>query len=346
MRFYRFFFLRTVVLFGALLSLSMDLLATNVTRDLDVGIVVKPMTLPSDATDIERSFRNSEAQLIAALLKESLEFSQQWGAVRVFEAASTLPHVLCLVSLEQSNGEQVYLRVRAKSVSGRSILDTVYRYETTAGDYVDVESDPYQAVFTQFAEALESEAHRASLNARRLQTISELRYALTLSDAFAGYLKQSEDLGEWGVVRIPAANDPMLARINRLRDYEILFVDAIDEQRVEQKNQLLDAYTLWRRSSREQLLWLRDRSQRLAQRQSDRGQSEFVRLNSAYATYRAYKLHQQELYELVVELESEGRATVVETDEAVYQLSGTLDAQSREWQRTLATIFALENPTQ
>ena len=138
----------------------------------------------------------------------------------------------------------------------------------------------------------------------------------------------------------------MLARINRLRDYEILFVDSIDEQRVEQKNQLRPAYTLWRRSSREQLIWLRDRSERLAQRQSDRGQSEFVRLNSAYATYRAYKIHQQELYELVVELESEGRATVLETDEAVYKLSGTLEAQTREWQATLATIFALENPTQ
>ena len=136
----------------------------------------------------------------------------------------------------------------------------------------------------------------------------------------------------------------MLRRINRLRDYELLFIDAIDDQRSDQRDRLLASYSLWRQSSREQLQWLRGRSESLAARQENKRQSEFVRLNSAYATYRAYKLHQQELYELVVELESESRSTVVEVDEAVYRLSGTLDAQAKEWRSTLATIFALENP--
>lgn len=345
MRVYWRFLSPLMVLSAAFLPLSMNVLANNSTHELDIGIVVEPVMLASDATDIERSFRNSEAQLIAALLKESLEFSHQWGAVRVFEQPSTLPHLLCVVTLEQSDGEQFSLRVSARAVSGRLVLDTVYRYATTTDDYL-THHDPYQTVLDQFAGELEAAVQQESLDTKRLQIISELRYARLLSDAFSGYLEDNEGVGEWNLIRMPAANDPMLARINRLRDYELLFVDSIDEQRVEQKTQLMPAYTLWRRSSREQLIWLRDRSERLAQRESDPGQSEFVRLNSAYATYRAYKIHQQELYELVVELESEGRATVVETDEAVYKLSGTLEAQTREWQATLATIFALENPTQ
>ena len=94
MRSYWQFVLRLIALSVALLPFSMNLLATNSTHELDIGIVVEPVMLAADATDIERSFRNSEAQLIAVLLKESLEFSQQWGAVRVFEQPSTLPHLL------------------------------------------------------------------------------------------------------------------------------------------------------------------------------------------------------------------------------------------------------------
>ena len=58
---------------------------------------------------------------------------------------------------------------------------------------------------------------------------SEILYAQTLiPDAFAGMLSVS-DIG-WQLDRLPANNDPMLARISRVRNQEYLFCDAIDEQ--------------------------------------------------------------------------------------------------------------------
>ena len=44
----------------------------------------------------------------------------------------------------------------------------------------------------------------------------------------------------------------MLIRLNRLQDYELLFVDTIDEQLANVSREVSDAYYLWMKSSKEQ----------------------------------------------------------------------------------------------
>ena len=43
--------------------------------------------------------------------------------------------------------------------------------------------------------------------------------------------------------------------------------------------------------------------------------------------HRSLKIHEQELFELVLELENETRATAVYANEQVFKLSGTLEQQ-------------------
>ena len=53
--------------------------------------------------------------------------------------------------------------------------------------------------------------------------------------------------------------------------------------------------------------------------------------------------HEQEVFELVLELENETRATAVYTNEQVFKLSGTLEQQYQEWRATLRRINDLES---
>ena len=72
---------------------------------------------------------------------------------------------------------------------------------------------------------------RGGLDTRQLEMIRQtslLRYAASLSEeAFGSYLQQAPD-GSYTVLRLPAEGDPMMARVERIRDQEYLFVDTVD----------------------------------------------------------------------------------------------------------------------
>ena len=71
--------------------------------------------------------------------------------------------------------------------------------------------------------------------------------------------------------------------------------------------------------------------------------STFARHQAVYAAYRSLKIHEQELFELVLDLENESRSTALEIEDNVVKLEGTLEQQYREWRETLAKIVQLEN---
>ena len=135
----------------------------------------------------------------------------------------------------------------------------------------------------------------------------------------------------------------MLIRLNRLQDYELLFVDTIDEQLANVSREVSDAYYLWMKSSKEQLDWLDLRRERGISADTLRNESTFTRLQAVYAAHRSLKIHEQELFELVLELENETRATAVYANEQVFKLSGTLEQQYQEWRATLRRINDLES---
>ena len=94
---------------------------------------------------------------------------------------------------------------------------------------------------------------------------SEVRYARALvPDAFSGMLNVSPD--GWQLNRLPASDDPMLARITRVRNQEYLFCDAIDEQYEELAERVIPTYALWRRATVEQAAWLERYEQRVMDR--------------------------------------------------------------------------------
>ena len=170
---------------------------------------------------------------------------------------------------------------------------------------------------------------------------SEMRYAQTLvPDAFSGMLNVSPD--GWQLNRLPASDDPMLARITRVRNQEYLFCDAIDEQYEELAERVMPTYALWRRATVEQAAWLERYEQRVMDRDDKDHDGRFARMQAQYAAYRSYRIQEQAMWELAEAFENETQPTTLRTVEQVVRLEGTLESQYDEWRQILRDIFILE----
>ncbi len=113
--------------------------------------------------------------------------------------------------------------------------------------------DPFHDLYKQVANDLL--AHRDSLSEARLAEIlqiADLVYARDLSpERFANTLAEDEE-GLLQLVTLPAADDPMLARVGDMRYRHHLFIDTVDEYYQTLYADIQPAYLLWRRYSLDQ----------------------------------------------------------------------------------------------
>ena len=314
----------------------------NTPARLDVGILVNTKVRNKSGTDMEAAFRETEALLIGQRLRGELEQSDDWGVIRLFPEPSVIPQLTVQLSILASDGRELVVEAIVRAVSGETILSSVYRDISVNDDYTNDKTDPFADLYVTVVNDIVDSVSSAPNQEAYLRTLSSLRYASELvPEAFPDYLGQ--EAGLYRVRREPSRKDPMLIRLHRLQDYELLFVDTIDEQLANISRQVSDAYYLWMKASKEQLDWLDLRRERGVSVETLRNESTFTRLQAVYAAHRSLKIHEQELFELVLELENETRATAVYANEQVFKLSGTLEQQYQEWRATLRRINDLES---
>ena len=310
--------------------------------DFDVGISISSEIFIQSGTDTEASFRRTEAQLLAAKQRSVFEQSGQWGVVRLYPEYSVIPELMLDLVVLKSDGRELLIKAQLTAVSGDVLLAETYLDRSTSSDFASEVEDPFADLFHRIHNDVALAASKHTQSQRYLDSVSFLRYAQQLApEAFPGYL--ASKAGRWQLLREPAEQDPMYARIARLRDYELLFVDTIDEQLSGALREIDVAYKLWLKASKEQLDWLERRRARGVNVESFSDDSAFARHQAVYAAYRSLKIHEQELFELVLDLESESRSTALEIDENIVKLEGTLEQQYREWRETLLNIILLEN---
>lgn len=310
--------------------------------DFDVGISISSEIFIQSGTNTEASFRRTEAQLLAAKQRSVFEQSGQWGVVRLYPEYSVIPELMLDLVVLKSDGRELLIKAQLTAVSGDMLLAETYLDRSTSSDFASEVEDPFADLFHRIHNDVGFAASKHTQSQRYLDSVSFLRYAQQLApEAFPGYL--ASKAGRWQLLREPAEQDPMYARIARLRDYELLFVDTIDEQLSGALREIDVAYKLWLKASKEQLDWLERRRARGVNVESFSDDSAFARHQAVYAAYRSLKIHEQELFELVLDLESESRSTALEIDENIVKLEGTLEQQYREWRETLLNIISLEN---
>jgi len=314
----------------------------NLRSELDLGISIISEVPIRSGTKAEASFRNTEAHLLAAKQRSVFEESGRWGVVRLYPEYSVIPELMLEMVVLRSDGRELLIGANLTAVSGDVLLAQTYLDRSPDSDSGYETEDPFVDLFHRIHNDVATAVSQHSRSSRYLDKLAFLRYAQQLApEAFAGYLTSKD--GEWQLLREPSEQDSMYMRIAKLMDYELLFVDTIDEQLGAALRDVDVAYRLWLQASKEQLDWLERRRARGLNVGNFTDDSTFARHQAVYAAYRSLKIHEQELFELVLDLESESRSTALEIEDNVVKLEGTLEQQYREWRSTLMKIIRLEN---
>ena len=182
---------------------------------------------------------------------------------------------------------------------------------------------------------------RTATERSRLISTAGMVYARELApDVFTDYLDEASPV--LTLKRVPASDDPMLARVQRIKNQEYLFCDAMDEQLGLLLERAGPTYDLWREAAITQANWLDQYELMAASRSSGPEDGEFSRMQAEYSAYRSYRIQEQALLELAEALESESQPVVLTMEDAVITLEGTLEAQYATWRELLREIFLLE----
>ena len=281
-------------------------------------------------------------------LRQLLQESNAWGAVRVLPE----PQPAAVLQLEgkilHSDGRFLVLQIRAEDASGRIWLDRIYADEAQASDYPVVGGgDPFIDLYRKIANDLLAEyRNQAHAELQQLPELALLRQAGDLApDYFAGFVAE-DAAGRQQLLRLPAENDPMLARVELIRSQEFRFIDVVDEQYVDLYQTMQPTYDLWRQYGREQALYREDYARRLSQRDRAGARGTYAAMEQTYTAFKWSKIQQQDLEDLARGFNNEVLPTVLDVSGSVYRLNGSLESQYDEWREILREIFRLESGLQ
>ena len=330
-------------------------------QQLDIGVTVFTSTVnPEHANDanawLYAEISRKETQFLPYILRNTLTASNQWGAVRVLPESDPSVDLLIYGTVYQSDGEVLELGIQVVDSTGREWLNKRYLEVAAMADYPEATRytpgrrfdannfvDPFQDIYDQIANDMLSV--RVSFDDDTLdevKLVSELMYANELAvDAFAHTLQSSAD-GRRTVASLPASDDPMRRRVEEIRLRHFLFIDTVDEYYRALFDEMQPAYVLWRRFSLEQIQ--AESSERLqvfdATNFSD--SNSYLALIQRYDRFKWSKIYEQEFTELASGFNNEIAPAILELNQQVHGLDGTMESQYRQWRGILQELFRLE----
>jgi len=230
---------------------------------LDVGISVFDENVPDDYDQrieemIMPEVRRAESQYIPYFAKNLLQSTGNWGAVRVVPRPTHAVDVIVSGKILRSNGESMALEVTVQDATGQlwfrkeyEALASKYAYEQDIPQNIDA----FQAVYKALANDMLAYRERLTTeDIQRIRGTAELKFARDFStDAFADHVQEVAP-NQFEIMRLPADNDPMLARVRKIREREYLFIDTLDEYYTNFHRQMYPAYQDWRSASYEQAI--------------------------------------------------------------------------------------------
>jgi len=224
---------------------------------LDVIIPVFDPGLSENAENYEEEgiwpeLRRAEANRFAYKLKQALDSSNAFGAVRVTPDKTASGDLYVLGKIEESNGEDVKFRLNVVDISGKEWLDDSFKYEVQESFYKNYRSsgtDPYAPVFKEAADKIIKILKKRSFSELDdLKYIADLRFGASFNDAvFMEYM--NTDGNYIKLVSKPSDNDPMLQRVIAIRVREQLFVDNLQQNYASFSQNMDDSYFRWQEAS-------------------------------------------------------------------------------------------------
>lgn len=276
--------------------------------------------------------RKIEALYLPFVLRNTLTSRRDWGAIRVVPDSDTAAELLLTGTIVRSDGNMLELHLTAADASGRIWLEQ--NFSGPAND-----TDIYENIATALRTV------RDTLDAKALNDIIEislLRYAGQLAPAaFDDYLEQNAEY-TFSIKRLPANNDPMLERIERIRGVEYVFTDAVDAKFRELSADVETVYELWRDYQRQYKRFQEEESLRVQNSKSDAPRGSYESMLERYEHYKWDRQAAEEQENWAIGFENEMGPTITAIEERVAELEDWVESRYAEWQRILAELFALE----
>ncbi|MEM9689572.1 MAG: hypothetical protein AAF917_08845 [Pseudomonadota bacterium] len=347
---------------------------------LDVGIVEFSTGIADDndaaKTGIFPEIRGAESRYIPYHLKQTLQGTGHWGAVRVIPSDAAFTDITVSGEILESNGEYIKVDVTVSDAQGRAWFQRRYETQTGVSSYSpnrNRREDPYQKVYNDIANDMY--AHVQTLEAKdiqRVRQVSELKFFSDMSPlAYGEHLGQSED-GLLTPVRLPADNDPTVDRLRQIRERDRLVVDTLNEHYANFYYGIAIPYHDWRKVAREEAINYRqvrrsatmqtligvavlagsaaidtDSSSR-STRNMKRGiqnigiSQGFESIFAGFTRRSEAKIHIEAIRELSESFGSEAAPMVIEVEGESRRLTGTAASQYEDWRRLLKNIYEAE----
>ena len=347
---------------------------------LDVGVRLFDPDIPADEKEQEKrgiypEVRKAESRYMPTLLRDTLEGTGQWGQVRVLPQDGTGMDILVDGRIVESNGKELQLELKATDATGRVLLQKAYAAKADLRAYKDIPNkprDPFDNVYNTFANDLLAVRDRLTRDQKvQIHAVNNLRFASDLAPyAFTPYLARDKQ-GLYQVTRLPAEDDPVVQRMDRIRERDYALIDTLNEHYTNFGNSMGEAYTNWRKYSHEEIEQVEEAKRKALTRQvlgaaavvagvlvdSNNGGSSSIEsaattaaiIGGIYAFKSGLdmrseiKMHSESLKQLGQSFQSEVQPIVVDIEGRTLQLKGSAEDQYAEWRRLLKELY--ENET-
>lgn len=368
---------------GPQLSSSFDEKITEISYNgpkLDVIIPAFSPGLSEDAENYEKEgvwpeLRRAEANRFAYKLKQALDDSGKFGAVRVTPNNTASGDLYVLGEIIESNGEDVEFDLTLVDVSGKEWLDETIKHEVSEGFYKNPRNegkDAYAPAFEEAAlEIVEALLGEDTADLADLKNIAELRFGASFNDeAFVEHLDTNSKPIQ--LVSMPSDADPLYQRVQSVRVREQLFIDNLQPNYSNFSAQMEDSYLVWQEASfTETQLQKEAKTKGLlklaggvlliaaAVAAAASGSSYDGNIGNEVAAVAAgiggaalissgitsreeAKFHQDAINELGESANLEMSPQVIQFEEETVELTGDMNKQFRQWRTFMARMYELE----
>lgn len=361
------------------------------TQVLDVGIRLFDTGLSQELLDnpeaaeekgVFPDIRKAEARYLPTVLRDTLESTGQWGAVRVIPPSVEAMNLVVEGRIVASDGYHLAFDAKVSDSTGRLWFNrryeqdadtTSYREDAPKGSNGRVR-DPFQNLYVKLADDLL--AYRRQLDEvalENLRRVTELRFARSIAPkAFASYLLKSPKDGTWSVARLPAEDDPLLQRVRTIEQRDDAVIDTVSDYYDGFADRLHDPYANWRRYTYDEVE-ARDKLRRQATARKALGAAAVLagifvpdgcgtsacnravsvaRAGAIYGGVQAVmsgvakgqeaKMNEATLKELSDSFQSEAKPQVIEVEGRALRLTGSAEEQYAEWRALLDELFDAE----
>jgi len=340
---------------------------------LDVGINIFDPDITDNKSEEVNGYTKileAEANYMPFKLMETIQGSGNWGVVRVIPNKQSEMDVWVDGKIIKSDGATLELDITVSDASNSKWYSKRYKQEVSkyAYDRNSNKNEPFQNLYDEIANDMLLYYRKLSpTQITNIRTISQLQFAKRFSpEAFSDYI-ETDNKGRLTVKRLPAKNDPLLQRIETIRERDHLFVDTLQDYYANFNRQMEEPYLEWRRAYYEEGEALREVNSQattrlvggvlavlagiLAQGSSSSisrtaGQVGILAGGAAVVSgvnkREEAKIHVEALQEISASLDAEIEPHTVNLEERTVTLTGSVNDQYAQWREVLREMYISE----